>query len=594
MKINNRILIVDDEKDIHTDFDKILSPFRFTPLDKELLSIEAQIFDEAPKQPLHPASRVEYQIDNALRGEAALELIAAAKEAGRPYALIFTDVRIPPGIDGVQLVSKILEMAPDTQVVIVTAFSDYTWEELVGFFGWTDRLLILRKPVDPITVKQVALMLTRKWTSELELRRHRLHLESMVEMRTAKLTRTNEQLQSEIAERLKAEEALQRAHARLAEANQELQFEITQRRQTEEQLRVLLQELEIVNQELENFAYIVSHDLKAPLRAISSICSWFSEDYSDKLDERGNSYLADLLDQTQWMHNLVEGILQYSRLGRAKFELKEWDCHYIVSKLIEFLAPPSAIMIRIEGQLPKLIYDRTHLEQVFQNLIGNAIQHMGGNEGEVVISCEQDSEQYTFTVRDTGIGIDPKHFERIFKIFQTLKPRDTAEQSTGIGLSLVRRIVERHGGSVWVNSVVGEGSSFYFTISKDLRPTREVSPTVLVIDDNADFCSVAEAMLKRAGCKPIQVNSGQEAIKLVTGFEGKLGLTLLDLNLPGEDVIELYRNLKQLQPEMHVLICTGHPHSYRSLQLQRMGVDGILEKPFNIETLSEALDSAFS
>lgn len=585
--------MVDDDEEIHKDFLKILSPFRLTHLDKELASIERRIFDEPERKP-SPFALIEYQIDKAFRAERALEMILEARNAGRPYALVFTDVRIPPGIDGVQLVRKILEKAPDTQVVIVTAFSDYTWEEMTQFFGWTDRLLILRKPVDPITVKQVALMLTRKWTSELELNRHRTHLESMVAKRTESLTETNKLLQEEIVERERAEAALQQTHVRLAEANAELQVALGHRKQTEEQLRVLLDELEAANRELENFAYIVSHDLKAPLRAISSIATWFSEDYEEVMDERGNSYLDDLQDQARWMHNLVEGILKYSRLGRAKCEMKTLDSLQIVTRVVEVLNADPKINIEIDPNLPTVVYDRTHLEQVFQNLIGNAIKHMGSPEGLIAISCDEGDNCLQFHIRDTGVGIEPRHFERIFKIFQTLKPREVAENSTGIGLSLVKRIVERHGGEIWVTSEPGKGSTFSFTISKELkaRPIK-LGNSVVVIDDNRDFCAVAETMLKRAGFRPLHACSGAEALDLLASYDGDLDLALLDLNLPGEDVIKLYPQLKALRPEMRFLVCTGEPHSRTAAMMRRMGISGMLIKPFNLEELNDALERTF-
>ncbi len=592
MIVNNRILVVDDDPEIHRDFLKILSPVRLRQGEPELDRIESLLFEE----PIHPGTaKLEYHIDTATRADAALERITEARESGQPYALVFTDVRIPPGIDGVQLVGKILQLAPETQIVVVSAFYDYTWEEMTGLFGWSDNLLILRKPVDPMTVKQVAMMLTRKWTSERELREHRQHLEAMVEARTASLTHTNQRLKDEIAERLRAEAALTAAHHRLEEANRELEHALAQRTQTEAQLRALLGELEVANKELENFAYIVSHDLKAPLRAISSISAWLQEDFADALGERGAEYMADLQDQVRWMHNLVEGILEYSRLGRAKFELKTLDSHLITERVIEVLNPPAEIQVQISQRLPQVVYDRTHLEQLMQNLIGNAIKHMARPRGHILISCEDDRSFHHFMVADDGPGIDPRHFERIFKIFQTLKPREASADSTGIGLSLVKRIVERHGGSVWVESTPGQGATFHFTISKTLRSKGLLQgSSVVVIDDNADFCAVAETMLKRAGFKPMHACSGNEALQLLASYDGELDLALLDINLPGENVLQLYPELKALRPEMRFLVCTGEPQSRTAMMMRHLGVDGLLIKPFNLEDLNDALERSFS
>ncbi|MDJ0834979.1 MAG: response regulator [Acidobacteriota bacterium] len=591
MKINNRLLIVDDDQNIHDDFNKILNPSRITDLDRELLEIEASLF-ENPDQRHKLAYKVEYSIDHAFQGGEALEMIESAQNEGRPYSLMFTDVRIPPGIDGITLVKKVRVLAPHMQVVIVTAFSDYTWEEITEIFGWTDQLLILRKPVDPITVKQVALMLTKKYSSETELRNHRDQLEGIVNKRTEKLMLANQRLSVEIADRQRAEKALQMAHAQLAATNQDLSFEIMQRRQTEEQMKVLLDDLGTANQELENFAYVVSHDLKAPLRAIHSITSWLSEDYIDQLGEEGGEYINDLLEQTRWMHNLIEGILQYSRLGRVKLEMEDLDTLTLTKRLVDMLAPPEGIAIEVSHTMPELVYDRTHLEQVFQNLVENAIKHMNNPKGTVTIACEDTENFWKFSVADTGVGIADKHHERIFKIFQTLKPRDGSDGSTGIGLSLVKKIVEHHGGTIWVESEPGKGSIFYFTIPKDLKLTSGAGGyTVLTIDDNRDFGDVTTAMLKRAGYKPLYAQRGSEALTMVRNHNLDIHLVLLDVNLPGERIFDLYEKLRYLDAKMRIVACTGDFMSEKVEKLREMGIDGVLAKPFNIEELNEVLQA---
>jgi len=589
MNINNRLLIVDDDEAIHRDFKKILNPVRPSKLDKELSDIESTLFDSAEQRP-RIADSVEYVIDHAYQGGEALALIEKATQEGRPYSLMFSDVRIPPGIDGITLVQKVRSLTPHTQVVIVTAFADYGWEEITEIFGWTDHLLILRKPVDPITVKQVALMLTRKWTSETALRGHRDQLEAMVTKRTEKLTSTNQLLTIEIADRERAEKALQDAHAELASTNKSLQFEIMQRKQTEEQQKVLLRDLETANKELENFAYVVSHDLKAPLRAIHSISSWLSEDFSHDLRPEAREYIRDMMEQTRWMHHLIEGILQYSRLGRVKSEMEALDSFQLVTKLVELLSPPEQIQVIVDRDLPRIIFDRTHLEQVFQNLIGNAVKHMNTPSGTITISCHDEDRYWRFKVADTGEGIAEKHFERIFKIFQTLHPLDEPGDSTGIGLSLVKKIVEHHGGSVHIASTLGQGSTFSFTVAKNLK----VKPiakdfTVLTIDDNKDFGGVATAMLKRAGYRALYASSGADALEIVANQSHPVHTILLDINLPGEAVAEVYSKLRATLPHAKIVACTGEQASNDIEMLRGMGIDGVLNKPFDLNELNEVL-----
>lgn len=254
--------------------------------------------------------------------------------------------------------------------------------------------------------------------------------------------------------------------------------DISERKGREKERDAFIEALNRSNEELKEFAYIVSHDLKAPLRAIGSLAEWISIDYADKLDEEGRENLALLLGRTKRMNALIEGILRYSRLSRMKPERDNLDANRIAGLVISALAPPDNITVRVEGTLPAVTYDRTHLEQLFQNLISNAIKHMGKPTGEVVISCRDADSAWEFCVRDTGQGIEEKHFERIFKIFQSLKPRDELE-STGIGLTLVKKIVETNSGAVWIKSAVGEGSEFHFTIPKIPAVDRDDTERIL-------------------------------------------------------------------------------------------------------------------
>lgn len=248
--------------------------------------------------------------------------------------------------------------------------------------------------------------------------------------------------------------------------------DVSQGKYYEQVREALLADVKKVNAELADFAYIVSHDLKAPLRAISSLAGWLAEDYADKIDEQGRGQIALLLKRTKRMHNLIEGILAYSRLGRVKPVLAAVDSHEAAQQVIESLAPPASIAVRIAGRLPTVVYDRTHLEQLIQNLCSNAIKHLGKPQGEVVVSCAEHERDWEFCVRDDGVGIEPAHFDRIFKIFQTLKPRDELE-STGIGLTIVKKTVELYGGSVRVESEPGRGAAFFFTVPKGLHPDPE-------------------------------------------------------------------------------------------------------------------------
>jgi len=238
--------------------------------------------------------------------------------------------------------------------------------------------------------------------------------------------------------------------------------DITERRVAEKRSQELMLELKSVNRELKDFAYIVSHDLKSPLRGIRSLAEWIYSDYYDKFDEEGKEQLNMLMQRTKRMHNLLDGILRYSRLS-FKEENNSINTKDVVMEAIQMLEPPDNISIIIENDLPLLMLNRTRTQQLFENLISNAIRYMDKAKGQVRIACENHGEFWKFSIQDNGCGIEARHFEKIFTIFQTLKPRDEFE-STGIGLTIVKKIVELYGGKIWVESKIGEGSTFHFTL----------------------------------------------------------------------------------------------------------------------------------
>jgi PAS domain S-box-containing protein len=247
--------------------------------------------------------------------------------------------------------------------------------------------------------------------------------------------------------------------------------DITERKQAEEQRDSLLREIESANEELKNFAYVVSHDLKAPLRAIGSLADWLTTDYADKFDAEGREHMRLLINRVHRMDGLIDGILLYSRVGRVKETIVAVNLDRLVHEVIDLLAPPASITVSIENTLPTVMAEPTRIQQVFQNLLSNAIKYMDKPEGRIRIGCSDEGAQWKFSVTDNGPGIKQQHFGKIFQLFQTLAPRDRVE-SSGVGLALVKKIVEMYGGHVWVESTVGEGSTFFFTLPR----TRQSQP----------------------------------------------------------------------------------------------------------------------
>jgi signal transduction histidine kinase len=238
---------------------------------------------------------------------------------------------------------------------------------------------------------------------------------------------------------------------------------ITERWLLERQRDGLIAELQAANRELSDFAHVVSHDLKAPLRGISSLANWLVSDFSDKLGDEGRSHLGLISSRVKRLSGLIDAILAYSRAGRGREERASVALGPLVHHTIDLLEPPPHISVQVAGDLPALTIEAVKAQQVFQNLLSNAIDFMDKPAGRVAVACVREGADWHFTVADNGPGIEARHFERIFQLFQTLASRDDLER-TGVGLALVKKIVELEGGRVWVESVVGAGTTVHFTI----------------------------------------------------------------------------------------------------------------------------------
>jgi signal transduction histidine kinase len=239
-----------------------------------------------------------------------------------------------------------------------------------------------------------------------------------------------------------------------------------------QEARTLIAALEKSNRELDQFAYVASHDLKAPLRGIANLSQWIEDDLGERLDEQTRTHLHLLRGRVIRLENLIGGILAYSRAGRDAAELGTVDVAAMVGEVWELLAPPPAARLELATPLPVLRTWRVELQQILLNLIGNAIKHNAERELLIEVGAHRDGRHWRFFVADNGIGIAPEFTDKIWGLFQTLERRDKIE-STGIGLSVIRKIVERHGGTAWVESELGRGATFSFTWTADAEePSR--------------------------------------------------------------------------------------------------------------------------
>jgi len=226
--------------------------------------------------------------------------------------------------------------------------------------------------------------------------------------------------------------------------------------------------LEDRNRELEQFAYVASHDLKAPLRAIANLSEWIEEDLEGQLPAENQKQMKLLRGRVHRMEALINGLLEYSRVGRTKAPVEQVAVAQLLNEILYSLAPPTTFTIEIAPDLPTFNTKRVALRQVFANLIGNAIKHHQSDAGRLQISAKDLDDVYEFAIADDGPGIHPDYHQKIFTIFQTLQARDIKE-STGIGLAIVKKIVETEGGNIWVESQEGSGATFFFTWPKQPR-----------------------------------------------------------------------------------------------------------------------------
>ena len=224
-------------------------------------------------------------------------------------------------------------------------------------------------------------------------------------------------------------------------------------------------ELHERNQELDQFAYFASHDLKAPLRAIANLSQWLEDDLDGNLPPENQHQLQLLRGRVNRMENLINGLLEYSRVGRTQTGLLTVNVDMLLKEIIDSLALPATFTIEIESGMPTLRTKQVPLQQVFANLISNAVKHHPHKDGRINISVREIEEFYEFTVSDNGAGISPEFHHKIFTIFQTLEARDTKE-SNGVGLAIVKKVVDSMGGLIKVESQLGEGAKFIFTWPK--------------------------------------------------------------------------------------------------------------------------------
>jgi len=451
---NRRILLVDDTPSIHEDFRKILTPLVDESPDLDLM--EAALFG----QEIKTSSVLPFELDSAYQGQEGLQKVEQAVACGQPYALAFVDMRMPQGWDGAETIEHLWQVDPNLQVVVCTAYTDYSWDDLLERLHGHDRLVILKKPFDNIEVQQLANTLTNKWemTERANLQMHRL--EELVEERTLALKKTSLALQHEIDERKQLEGQLvqseklaslgQLAAGVAHEINNPIGFISSNLGTLEGYFGKLLEMLQAYQNAEEGVA---APELRARLKDLRERVEL------DFLEEDIPLLIKESKEGIGRVGQIVKDLKNFSRVDSNQ----EWQWSNLqlgIESTLNIVANElkyKADVVKDYAALPEIECLASQINQVIMNLVVNAAQAMGPERGTITLRGGTLGERIWLEVADTGSGMAPETVQKIFDPFFTTKP---IGQGTGLGLSLSYGIVQKHAGQITVSSEVGVGTTF--------------------------------------------------------------------------------------------------------------------------------------
>jgi two-component system NtrC family sensor kinase len=482
---NQRILIVDDNRDVHVDFRKILAPPPSSAL--KLDALELALFGEASAP--SPAEQAAFTLDSAYQGQEALGLVERSLVSGAPYALAFVDMRMPPGWDGVETISRLWAVDPDLQVVICSAYSDYSWREIIDKIGQSDGLLILKKPFDSIEVVQVACAFSAKWQLHREARRRTEDLESLVELRTRSLEELNQKLRAEMAEKADMESALRLAQkleavGRLAagiahEINTPIQF-------VGDSLHFVRDSMTDIQRVLERYDDLRRQvtDGTATTNAANAIGEIIDEVDFPYLVENVPGAIERSLEGLGRVATIVRSMKQFAHPDRP--EMSDIDLNEAIQATLTIARNEYKYVADIEthfADLPRVTCHAGEINQAVLNILVNGAHAIAdavkGTEtrGTIAVRTERQGNMVIISIRDTGVGIPQAIRERIFDPFFTTKE---VGRGTGQGLAIARSaIVEKHGGDLTFESEPGRGTTFFIRLPID-GAGRPAAPTSAV------------------------------------------------------------------------------------------------------------------
>ncbi|MBT8341590.1 MAG: response regulator [Desulfatitalea sp.] len=576
--VPRRILIVDDNPDIHNDFETILCDPESS---EELDQMEAEIFGHTATM---SGARRQYELAFATQGQEAINIVTTAVAQDQPFQLAFVDMRMPPGWDGLETIEHIWAVDPEVQIVLCTAYSDYSWEQIDQRLQRTENLLILKKPFDVSEVSQMASTLTEKWLLRRMAVAQQEALEDLVRKRTQALQEANRKLKAEIEERQHMAKQLIRA-----------------------------QKMEAIG----TLAAGVAHDLNNILSGIVS--------YPDLLLQQiePDHPLADKLRLIQKSGRKAAAIVQ-DMLTLGRRAVTKQDPVNLQTVVHEYTQSPEwhktqnfhdnvHIETKITPDVSSVIGSEVQIVISLMNLVSNAAEAMP-NGGIITISLENRSLSDTLEgfevipagdyvvlgVGDAGEGISQKDIEHIFEPFYTKKKM--GRSGTGLGLAVVWGAVRDHKGFLNVSSRPGKGTLFelYFPdsghkpiapVTNTHMPPRGEGDFILVVDDVPEQRQIAVEMLVALGYRADAVDSGEAALAYLE--KQPVDLLLLDMIMaPGIDGLETYQRILRRHPAQRAIVASGFTKNERVNQALALGAAASLGKPYGLKDLAGCVKKA--
>ena len=579
---SHRILVIDDNPSIHEDVRKILCP-QPNAAAATVEALEAEIFGTgSSRAPAHAMPR--FTVDCAHQGREGHALVQQALAAQQPYAMAFVDMRMPPGWDGVETTLELWKIAPDLQVVICTAYSDYSWEELLAKFEGSDRLVILKKPFDPIEVLQLANALTAKWNLLQQARADAGALEARVRDRTAELESANALLHEEIGRRMLVELDLKRAKDAAESADRAKSA----------------------------FLANMSHQIRTPMNGVLGMANLL---LSTPLDPEQRDLAETLCQSGESLLTIINDILDFSKIeaGRLELETIDFDLGEVLERSLDLHAEAATrkeleLVMELAPDVPRhLRGDPVRLRQIVLNLVGNAIKFTARGEVVLKVTLDQswpDRVRLRFAVRDTGIGIPPWVQEKLFQPFVQADSSTTRRfGGTGLGLVICKRLTELMDGTIGVTSEVEKGSTFWFTI--ELKHARNPIPTIvplptlqghhaLIVDDNATNRSLLAHLCTAWNLRHRAVHSVEAALyelRRALRAGAPFDLVITDHHMPERDGLDLARAINH-EPELRapaLVLLTSRGERLPQAELDRHGFAACELKPLHARALHATL-----